>query len=359
MILAGIDEAGYGPLLGPLVVSASAFAVPGDMQNQIRHGDFAAAESLWPILERAVARKGPLRDGRLIVADSKLVHAMAGGTGLLERTVLAMLRQRKAGEHVPEMPATTAQLLTALGLPTLQTASYKVMDNSSVATASSDFRFLPPQPWYCQAAPGGPTAVPAFTAPASLGIGASMLAGAFATADISLAALGAIVIDEDLFNRRAAATGNKATVLASATFTHIANLAENFADRGLLLVVDKQGGRANYVPALLRTFPDWQLKIIKQLPEESSYFLHQQQRRILVSFREKSELTSFATALASMTAKYLRELLMAHFNAWFSARIPGIKPTAGYYQDGRRWLADAGPHLAALGIGSEQLMRIK
>lgn len=166
-------------------------------------------------------------------------------------------------------------------------------------------------------------------------------------------------MDEDVFNRRVAATGNKATVLASATFTHVAKLAENFADRGLLLVVDKQGGRAHYVQALLQTFPGWQLKILKETPEESSYFLHHEQRQMLLSFREKSETTSFAAALASMTAKYLRELLMAHFNAWFCARIPGLKPTAGYYQDGKRWLEDAAPHLASLGVSHEQLIRIK
>ncbi len=359
MILAGIDEAGYGPLLGPLVVCASALAVPADMRDPIQHGDFTAAETLWPLLKRAVARKGPLRDGRLIVADSKLVHAMAGGTGLLERTVLAMLRQPATATSAAEMPATTAQLLAALDLPCANATPHIGSQAPPEGTLPGGFQLFPPQPWYGQAAPGGPTALPAFTAQASVGIGASMLAGALAAADVSLAALWAIVVDEDLFNRRVAATGNKATVLASATFTHIALLADRFADRGLLLVVDKQGGRAHYVQALLQTFPDWQLKILKETPEESSYFLHHDQRQMLLCFREKSELTSFAAALASMTAKYLRELLMAHFNAWFCARIPGLKPTAGYYQDGKRWLQDVAPHLPAINVRHEQLIRIK
>ncbi len=359
MILAGIDEAGYGPLLGPLVVCASAFAVPGDIQTQIQLADFTAAETLWPLLKRAVARKGPLRDGRLIIADSKLVHAMAGGTGLLERTVLAMLRQPAADTPAAELPTTTAQLITTLGLPPPIAAPHTASQAPPDATVRSDFQLSPPQPWYCQAAPGGPTALPAFTTQAGLGIGASMLTGALAAADVSLAALWAIVMDEDLFNRRVAATGNKATVLSSATFTHVAKLAENFAQRGLLLVVDKQGGRAHYVQALLQTFPGWQLKILKETPEESSYFLQHEQRQMLLSFREKSETTAFAAALASMTAKYLRELLMAHFNAWFCARIPGLKPTAGYYLDGKRWLEDVAPHLPVLNVSHEQLMRIK
>ncbi len=359
MILAGIDEAGYGPLLGPLVVCASAFAVPGDMQDQIQHGDFTVAETLWPLLKRAVARKGPLRDGRLVVADSKLVHAMTGGIGLLERTVLAMILQPAAARTVEEMPSTTAQLLTTLGVPLPNGVPPLASPARPEGPVVRDFQFFPPQPWYGHAAAGAPATVPAFTSRAGLGIGASMLAGALAAADISLAALWAIVVDEDLFNRRVAATGNKATTLASVTFTHIALLADRFAGRGLLLVVDKQGGRTHYVHDLLQTFPDWALKILKETPEESSYFLHHGQRQMLLSFREKSELTSFATALASMTAKYLRELLMAHFNAWFCARIPGLKPTAGYYQDGKRWLEDVAPHLAALNISHDQLVRIK
>jgi hypothetical protein len=43
------------------------------------------------------------------------------------------------------------------------------------------------------------------------------------------------------------------------------------------------------------------------------------------------------TALASMTAKYLRELSMQAFNEFWRAFVPELKPTAGYYRDAWRF----------------------
>jgi hypothetical protein len=55
-------------------------------------------------------------------------------------------------------------------------------------------------------------------------------------------------------------------------------------------------------------------------------------------------------ALASMTAKYVRELAMHAFNAFWSSRLPGLRPTAGYPTDALRWRHDA-----AAAIQQEQL----
>jgi len=45
-------------------------------------------------------------------------------------------------------------------------------------------------------------------------------------------------------------------------------------------------------------------------------------------------------ALASMAAKYTREALMRVFNRYWSGRVPGIRPTAGYWDDGERFVAE-------------------
>ena len=62
-------------------------------------------------------------------------------------------------------------------------------------------------------------------------------------------------------------------------------------------------------------------------------------------------------ALASMFAKYTRELTMDAFNAWWAQHLPEIKPTAGYPQDAKRFLAEIEPLLEPLGIDRDVLWR--
>ncbi len=133
--------------------------------------------------------------------------------------------------------------------------------------------------------------------------------------------------------------------------------------------VDKQGGRDHYTHLLLRTFPEAQLRVLQESDAASSYLLHEAAaggpsgdaggRRTVIHFREKGETHFLPTALASMICKYLREMCMEAFNAWWCARIAGLKPTAGYYQDGSRWLRDVEPHLRRLSVRREDLVRCR
>src|SRR5258707_873687 len=77
----GIDEAGYGPNLGPLVQTAVGVRVPGD----------PAACDLWAALSAAVRKYGKGRDKRLTIDDSKKVYASSHGLKNLELGVLAAL----------------------------------------------------------------------------------------------------------------------------------------------------------------------------------------------------------------------------------------------------------------------------
>jgi len=62
-------------------------------------------------------------------------------------------------------------------------------------------------------------------------------------------------------------------------------------------------------------------------------------------------------ALASMVAKFTRELHMMRFNRYFASLVPDIKPTAGYVQDGRRFLKEIEPILAQNGLNRDVLVR--
>jgi hypothetical protein len=48
---------------------------------------------------------------------------------------------------------------------------------------------------------------------------------------------------------------------------------------------------------------------------------------------------------------------MNAFNAYFGALQPGLRPTAGYVTDGRRWLAEARTALARAGVEEKNLVR--
>src|SRR5204863_9607642 len=62
-------------------------------------------------------------------------------------------------------------------------------------------------------------------------------------------------------------------------------------------------------------------------------------RQIEFRFQPKDE-RHLPTVLASMTAKYLRELAMLPFNVFWQRHIPELKATAGYYNDAQRFFTE-------------------
>ncbi|MGN6368845.1 MAG: hypothetical protein ACTHN5_11350 [Phycisphaerae bacterium] len=336
MIIAGIDEAGYGPLLGPLVVSATGFELEG---VELPLDPEETPPCLWRMLRAAVAKKAPVKKGRILVADSKVVHNLAEGNKLLERGVLAFLRT---------MP------------------SFVVGDGGGVSAGRLLEHFgctnheLTGHPWYKP----DDLMVPWMADGGDLGIATNMLLGAMCTAKVRTVCMRTAVVSERAFNRLVGGTNNKASALVSITLSHLHHLHTQFGHMGLMVGVDKQGGRDHYTQLLLEAFPEAQLRVILESAKASSYLLTEKlagggTRRTMIYFREKGETAFLPTALASMMCKYLRELCMHSFNKWWCEQVTGLKPTAGYYGDGTRWLMDVEPHLGRLGVVREHLVRVR
>lgn len=317
VIVVGIDEAGYGPLLGPLVVSATAFELPVEL----------AEADLWGVLRRTVARTAAPRMAKIPILDSKKLYQRQQGLERLERAVLAVVSAWRGA------PPTLRGLLGLLGRDAL--------------TAMQD------HPWYQEADPPLPLEADAV----SIRIASRLLAADLEKASIRLGGLWSEVLTEGRYNRLVTNTQNKAVVLSGLTLRLIQRVAEAFPLRRLRIAIDKQGGRAHYGPLLLRAFEGRRLKILAEDDKCSTYELTDEQARWEIGFYQGGESRHLGVALASMVSKYLRESLMFCFNAYWTGRVPGLQPTAGYYEDGMRFLRDLQPHLSRFGLAQEMLMR--
>jgi hypothetical protein len=321
-VVAGIDEAGFGPVLGPLVVSTAAFELP----------QASADASLWDLLSPAVTRAVSRRRPSVAIGDSKeLYGGLRGEAGVanLERGVLAMLRS--AGRN----PRTLRELLRIV--------------------APGAEPLMAQYPWYA----GEDLPLPHADSPVSLSLLGNALSAAMEKAGVALRLLRCQVLFEGEYNRIVSATRNKATTLFDTTCRLLAELWRRFASADLRIHADHQGGRVNYLYGLQRAFEGCQFKVLDQTPDLSAYRMAEGPRCTEIRFVVRAEKAHLAVALASMISKYVRELLMVLFNRFWAQRVPGVAPTAGYYVDGRRFYDQILPAVRQLGVDERMLYRTR
>jgi ribonuclease HII len=320
-VLVGIDEAGFGPILGPLVVSSSTFSLPHHLLTS----------DLWQVLKKSVGDKRKRLAGRLLIADSKKVYSKSLGIKHLERTVLGCLR------CIDKEPGTLTELVELLCPNCLEQLS--------------DY------PWYKDAGPYRLSADSADRAIAS-----SVLAADLSSNGIELLELKSYCLEVAYYNRMVSTVKNKASVLFTATSILIKNAFDNFARQqqdDLQIIIDRQGGRVRYRKALQLMFPDMELKILRESPSASSYELAADGKRMRLHFVVGADEQFLPVSLASMVGKYLRELLIGSMNRYFAGFHPGLRPTAGYWKDGLRFIEDLKTYLPNLQIDSNQLIRCR
>ncbi len=325
MILAGIDEAGYGPVLGPLVVSATVFETDG-----------GAETDLWARLSGAVTTAVSRRaGGPVAVADSKKVYHRKSARGIapLERGTLAFLAAGGAGRDRRAVPTA---LVDVLGLLSPESA-----------------RRAAGYAWYGSC--GLP--VPLKADVTDIECAANMIRVCMRENGIRLRRMRAETIFAGEFNRLVAATRNKAAVALDVTCRHLWRLWKAGGEKDMHITVDRQGGRIRYRETLMRIFPRAKLKICREDAGKSDYLLREGGRRVRVVFAAGAEMLSLPTALASMTSKYVRELMMEQFNRFWMSRIPNLKPTAGYYVDGNRFYEEIRPERERLNTPESSIYR--
>ncbi len=310
--LAGLDEAGLGPVLGPLVVAGAALSGPRGADP-------------WKLLQAHVSRDRHEK-GRVRVADSKKVHQGVHGFARLEATVLTFW-----GAAHGRLPATLAEWLTALGVDVVR---------------------LQICPWYRDLALPLPHAQPR----PGIELHAHLLRRAMDAAGVAITQFAARPVDVDEWNEWIDVTDNKSRAHFRA-YAEVLELLLKGVPGGAHVVADRCGGIAHYVPSLRRAWPTAVVHVLEEGNAVSRYGIETRNGSVQVTFATGGEQRAFPTALSSCIAKYLRELMVLLLNRWFRDRLPGLVPTAGYYVDGHRFLTDVAPVVAAEGIPARILVR--
>ena len=193
---------------------------------------------------------------------------------------------------------------------------------------------------------------------ADIGLSATVLSSSMASKNVKLLELQSRCVDVYYFNSRVEQVRNKSRVLFTELCTLIFNfLAKYQTAQPVQIVVDRQGGRINYHQELLRMFPGALLTVLRQDEKMSSYELLYGQKAMRIHFCIKADLKYLPVCLASMASKYLREVLMEAQNNYFCTLCPELQPTAGYWEDGRRFIEELAVRLPALRFDAKQLIR--
>ncbi len=314
MIIAGIDEAGLGPKLGPLVVSATVFRVDDSV---------ADTTSLWDVYSHTTTRERNRKDPRLLVTDSKIAYS-GKNINPLKNTVLnftATLHRSPVISNIHDL----LQLLCAenevceiMQSPWFKNLKHTISNSESIQLNTDHIQHLAD------------------------------------TTSAEILQLRSSIQTAAMLNNLFMQNLNKSEVLLQQSGKHIRHIIDTFPDEPLRIVVDKQGGKTYYAAYLMDLLAGKWIEPIHESANSSLYKIGTDQ---YIEFIPKADQREFTVALASMFSKFLRELLMDEFNHFFISKNPTLKPTAGYPEDARRFIDELTEFLDHAKIASHNIWR--
>jgi ribonuclease HII len=316
----GIDEAGYGPNLGPLVMTAVACKVP----------DHSAGSCLWKLLGEVVRRQSDPDDGRLIVDDSKLVYSTTTGLADLESAVWSILR--------PETSSILSRLEEYI---------------ESICPLCVDE--LGHEPWFT-----GQTSLPVAIESEAHRATAARFDQVCQDQSVSFGPILSAVICPPRFNQLLDHWDSKGAILGEGLKDLLqGQLRQIEDDEPIDFVIDKHGGRNSYFAMLQEAMSEGMVVAHEEGTNRSAYSVWGTMRSLRFTFQPRADGENLCVALASMASKYLRELLMLEFNRFWIGHLPDLEPTAGYPGDSARFFTKIKPVAKRLGISKEAIWRRK
>ncbi len=314
----GMDEAGYGPKLGPLVIAVSVWTLPEEM----------TVDEMWKQLDNVLTNEPHKRDLRLHVGDSKEVYSSTKGIAALERSVLSLI----ASCHEGALDFTQADDFFSL-LP-------KLLGTGLPASFAK-------QPWY----DSGSLPLPLKARQEDYLDLLESVNRAFQNCQVRIEHLQVEVVCPERFNSLIQAYGNKSELLTRLSMS-LVQQAVPPDSAPCEILADKHGGRSRYLSYLMETFPNRFFLTEKESQEQSRY----RSGELSLTFSVKSE-RYLPVAVASMAAKYVRELCMEAFNRYWQKRCPTVKPIKGYPVDAARFRKQIEPAWEALKLPETILWR--
>jgi len=296
-LVAGIDEVGYGPILGPLVVSSSIFLIKENPES-----------NLWIRLQDSIGKSKKGLGSRILVCDSKKAFSQKSGLKYLEQTVKAFLNQLHLGR------TTFSSLLP-------------IIYNNLIAQIRK-------YPWY-QALYDND--IPGIDETISDNLTKNLELEGIEFIDFLCCC-----IDVMEFNEIVHSTKNKANTVIIQMLKlvqQIISIAVFCAAKKIIIFCDRLGGR-KYYEDVLKSLTGFEIVEAEESDKISKYKLTSNKRELTIQFEVGADNNHMPVALASMVGKYIREKVIRGMNEYFVKLQPGLKPTAGYYTDGWRFLKE-------------------